>query len=97
MRNRWGANPAGLFYARLPFSNDESSHMTQIDVWESSLRRDGRLANMTAALEYVCRSIPAGKDNHETRKQIADAIIACAGRQSRRSISRTPAFVRSES
>ena len=36
------------------------------------------VANMTAALEYVCRSIPAGKDNHETRKQIVDAMVASA-------------------
>ena len=36
------------------------------------------LANMTAALDYVCKKIPADKDSHEVRKRIADAIIARA-------------------
>ncbi len=36
------------------------------------------IANMTAALEYVCKNIPARKDNHEARKRIADAMIAAA-------------------
>jgi hypothetical protein len=36
------------------------------------------MANMTAALEYVCNQLPAEKDSHETRKQIADGIVACA-------------------
>ena len=36
------------------------------------------MANMTAALEYVCNQLPADKDSHETRKRIADGIIACA-------------------
>jgi hypothetical protein len=36
------------------------------------------MANMTAALEHVCSQLPADKDSHETRKQIADAIVACA-------------------
>ncbi len=36
------------------------------------------MANMTAALEHVCRQLPEHKDNHETRKRIADAMIACA-------------------
>jgi len=41
------------------------------------------IANMTAALEYVCNKIPADKDGHEVRKRIADAIMACghAGRR----------------
>jgi hypothetical protein len=41
------------------------------------------IANMTAALEYVCNKIPADKDGHEIRKRIADAIMACghAGRR----------------
>ena len=34
------------------------------------------IANMTAALEYVCKRIPADKDGHEIRKRIADAMIA---------------------
>jgi len=36
------------------------------------------MANMTAALEYVCKQLPADTDCHETRKRIADGIIACA-------------------
>ena len=36
------------------------------------------LANMTAALEWVCKRIPADQDAPEIRKQIADAMVACA-------------------
>ena len=36
------------------------------------------VANMTAALEYVCKRIPAGKDCRDTRKRIADAMIGSA-------------------
>jgi hypothetical protein len=36
------------------------------------------VANMTAALEYVCKKIPADKDSSDTRKRIADAMVACA-------------------
>jgi hypothetical protein len=36
------------------------------------------IANMTAALDTVCKKIPLDKDNHETRKRIADAMVACA-------------------
>jgi hypothetical protein len=36
------------------------------------------LANMTAALEYVCNRIPADRDSHELRKQIGDAMITAA-------------------
>ena len=36
------------------------------------------LANMTAALEYVCKKIPGDKDLQELRKKIASAIAACA-------------------
>jgi hypothetical protein len=36
------------------------------------------LAHMTAALEWVCKKIPAGQDTPELRKQIADAITAFA-------------------
>ena len=43
------------------------------------------IANMTAALEYVCKKIPADKDTHELRKQIANEIIACA-RKGRRTL-----------
>ena len=41
------------------------------------------LANMTAALEYLCRRLPPDKDNHDARKQIADAMIAGAKAGSR--------------
>jgi hypothetical protein len=36
------------------------------------------LANMTAALDYVCKRIPPDKDSREARKQVADAMIARA-------------------
>ena len=36
------------------------------------------LANMTAALEYVCKRIPAERDSQELRKEIANEIVACA-------------------
>jgi hypothetical protein len=34
------------------------------------------LANMTAALEYVCRKLPPDRDNRAIRKRIADEILA---------------------
>jgi hypothetical protein len=42
------------------------------------------IANMTAALEYVCKQIPLEGDAHAVRKQVADAIIESAngGRRS---------------
>jgi hypothetical protein len=36
------------------------------------------VANMTAALEYICKQIPPKNDSHETRKAIADAMLAGA-------------------
>ena len=36
------------------------------------------IANMTAALDYVCKKIPTEKDSTHLRKQIADEIIRCA-------------------
>jgi hypothetical protein len=41
------------------------------------------VANMTAALEYVCKRIPLDKDSQELRKRVADAMVACghAGRR----------------
>jgi hypothetical protein len=36
------------------------------------------LANMTAALDFLCKKIPADKETPEARKQIADELIACA-------------------
>jgi hypothetical protein len=36
------------------------------------------LANMTAALEHVCKRIPPDRDTHEMRKRLADEMIACA-------------------
>ena len=41
------------------------------------------MANMTAALEYVCKRIPKEKDNHETRKSIAGAVVGRAKSGSR--------------
>ncbi len=42
------------------------------------------MANMTAALEAVCKKIPAESDGHAVRKQLADAMIESAnnGRRS---------------
>ena len=36
------------------------------------------VANMTAALEYVCKQIAPESDSHETRKALADAMLASA-------------------
>jgi hypothetical protein len=36
------------------------------------------IANMTAALEYVCKRIPPEKDTSDLRKQIGTAMIECA-------------------
>jgi hypothetical protein len=36
------------------------------------------LANMTAALDAVCKKIPSDKDSHALRKSIGDGIIACS-------------------
>lgn len=36
------------------------------------------IANMTAALDYVCKRIPTETDSAHLRKQIADEIIRCA-------------------
>ena len=36
------------------------------------------LANMTAALDAVCKRIPADQDSYSLRKRIGDEIIACA-------------------
>ena len=41
------------------------------------------IANMTAALDAVCKKIPPERDSHELRKQIADAMIALAGERKR--------------
>jgi len=35
-------------------------------------------ANMTGALDYVCKKIPADKDSNELRKRIAGDLIRCA-------------------
>jgi hypothetical protein len=42
------------------------------------------IANMTAALDYVCKKIPPDKDTNELRKRIADELQRCAhtGRRS---------------
>ena len=36
------------------------------------------MANMTDALAFVCKRIPADKDSYDTRKRIADAMMASA-------------------
>jgi hypothetical protein len=41
------------------------------------------MANMTAALEYVCKQIPKDRDNHAIRKRIADAMVDSAKSGSR--------------
>jgi hypothetical protein len=42
------------------------------------------IANMTAALDFVCKKIPVAKDSNELRKRIGDELIrsARAGRRS---------------
>ena len=39
-----------------------------------------RLANMTAALEYVCRKLLTDRDNPAIRKYIAEEILAVANK-----------------
>ena len=41
------------------------------------------IANMTAALEHVCKKIPADRDSHDFRKHIAAAMIGCANNGTR--------------
>jgi hypothetical protein len=36
------------------------------------------IANMTAALDHVCKRIPAGRDSSELRKRIAVELLRCA-------------------
>jgi hypothetical protein len=36
------------------------------------------IANMTAALEFVCKKIPANLDTRELRKQLSSSIISAA-------------------
>ena len=36
------------------------------------------IANMTAALDYVCKKIPADRDSTELRRRIADELTRCA-------------------
>jgi hypothetical protein len=43
------------------------------------------IANMTAALDFVCKKIPADKDTDELRKRVADELVRCA-RLGRRSL-----------
>lgn len=38
------------------------------------------LANMTAALEYVCRKLPPDRDNDAIRQYIAEEIAAASSR-----------------
>ncbi len=43
------------------------------------------IANMTAALDFVCKKIRADTDSNELRKRIADELVRCA-RSGRRSL-----------
>lgn len=43
------------------------------------------IANMTAALDFVCKKIPADKDSNELRKRVADELVRCA-RMGKRSL-----------
>jgi hypothetical protein len=43
------------------------------------------IANMTAALDYVCKKIPAEEDSNELRKRIADELMQSA-RSGKRSL-----------
>ena len=43
------------------------------------------IANMTAALDFVCKKIPADKDSNELRKRIGDELVRCA-RMGKRSL-----------
>jgi hypothetical protein len=36
------------------------------------------IANMTAALDYVCKTIPPERDSADLRKRIGNEIIRCA-------------------
>jgi hypothetical protein len=36
------------------------------------------IANMTAALDFVCKKITADRDSNELRKRIAEALMQCA-------------------
>jgi hypothetical protein len=36
------------------------------------------IANMTAALDYICKKIPAERDSNELRKRIAEELMQCA-------------------
>jgi ketopantoate reductase len=36
------------------------------------------IANMTAALDFVCKKIRADRDSNELRKRIADELMRCA-------------------
>jgi hypothetical protein len=36
------------------------------------------IANMTAALDFVCKKISADRDSNELRKRIADELMRCA-------------------
>jgi hypothetical protein len=38
----------------------------------------GTIANITAALDFVCRKIPDNRDTTDLRKLIADELVRCA-------------------
>ena len=45
----------------------------------------GTITNITAALDVVCKAIPADQDTNELRKRIADELVQCA-RMGRRTL-----------
>jgi hypothetical protein len=58
---------------------DRSLHTHEPQRSEMVLSLDqSTVANMTAALEYLCKQIPPESDSHESRKAIADAMLAGA-------------------
>ncbi len=44
------------------------------------------IANMTAALDFVCKEISADRDSNELRKRTADELMRCARTGRRRLI-----------
>ena len=36
------------------------------------------IANMTAALDFVCKKIPADKESNELRKRVGVELVRCA-------------------
>jgi hypothetical protein len=68
-------NPDGGFIRILDYL------IFQRNYWDGRMLTEfdqNTIANMTTALESVCKQIPSGEDSHDLRKRIGNAIIACA-------------------